>query len=116
MGFVFCYSSQQEFIKKPKEKKEQVSEQQCLEVQADIIMAINKLASESASLVQEVLAIQESKINNMNDYCDGQRIAKEQRVVDYKQDTKLKQQLEKASDCVHAAREEIKSTKSEDKK
>lgn len=103
----FCFSGQQEFIKKPKEKKGQITEQQWMEINADNAMKTNKIAIELNSLNQEILLIEKTAMSDMVDCCDGQKVIKEHRAAAYKKAETINLRLDELHNTICAAKQAL---------
>lgn len=97
IGVSSACSIEQECITLPKNKKKYVSEQQCIELQTDIVIATNALQQKSN-------ALQKKSLNVLTNYADGEKdcflkqASKAERTDYYEKEKKILHLLERCND------------------
>jgi hypothetical protein len=104
----FCavYCASEEFIKPksaPKSKKS-VSEQQCIELDGDLIVGGTQLSGALIDLSKAVFTITQAAVTRVNDYACGEKggLGKGERAALYAKKIKIKEKVEACIDRIQA--------------
>ena len=100
VSIFLSFSFAQEFVK-PKEKRIYPSCQQCIELEGELVTITNKILHKLCVAQKEVIAVQESCLDMINGYIEGdkecplQKSSKHERADLYEKKMKKKKALEK---------------------
>ena len=96
IGVCGAYSIEQELITLPKNKKKYVSEQQCIELEGDIVVVGTNVAGALADLSKTVFLVIKSALNRVNDHVEGEKnsLGKVERTECYAKKMKIMHELE----------------------
>lgn len=100
IGVCSACSIEQELITLPKNKKKYVSEQQCIELEGDIIVTGTDATGALADLSKTLFLVIKSSLEKVNDHVDGEKscLDKVQRTELYTKKMKILHELERCND------------------
>ncbi len=110
-GIGAAYSVCQEFIKPKTEvkSKKSVSEQQCVELDGDLIVYGTQLSGALIDLSKAVFTITQAAVTRVNDYACGEKggLSKAERTALYAKKMKIKEKVEGYIDRIQTMVDEI---------
>jgi hypothetical protein len=94
LGIVSAYAVSQELIK-PKTKKTYVSEQQCIELDGDLVVCGTQASGVLIELSKAIFLVTQSAVTRVNDYACGEKecLNKMERTELYIKKTKIKEKI-----------------------
>lgn len=98
IGIASAYCACQEFIK-PKTKKVYVSEQQCVELDGEIIISVTDAQNALADILKTIALIGKKSLDKVTNHVNGEKsgLTKIERTERYEKKIKIKKEIE---DCM----------------
>ena len=98
LGIASAYAVSQELIK-PKTKKTYVSEQQCIELDGDLVVCGTQASGILIELSRAIFLVTNAAVTRVNDYACGEKecLNKVERTDRYAKKAKIKEKIE---DCI----------------
>lgn len=107
LGIVSAYAVSQELIK-PKTKKNYVSEQQCIELEGDIVLCGTQASGVLIELSKAIFLVTNAAVTRVNGYACGEKecLNKVERTERYTKKAKVKKKIE---ECIQEIERMVQS-------
>lgn len=119
IGMCSACSVEQESITLPKNKKKYVSEQQCIEIESDIVVIVNNLNRSVNALRSTTDVVQQEALDLLSGYADGEKdsflkqASKSCRTDYHQKRTKVMCQLERCNDEIQKLQQRLEFLRAE---